>query len=119
MKWLYIGFAVLGGLIPTAYIYWRGYTDSDYQGGAFDLGLIFLGLGLGFMVVPLSAGAGLLVAALLHYVVYLVRRRRERPRGLPAWPNAGWTGSVSWAAQTRRDHTTARHGHDEESSRAN
>ena len=108
MRWLYIGLAVLGGLAPTIYIYLNAYNNPDYQGGAFDLGLVFLGLGLGFVAVPLGVGAGLLVAASVHIVLYLLRGRPGRARGIPDWPGNSATGEASWLSQARQDAAKSR-----------
>jgi hypothetical protein len=77
MKWVYLIFAILGGLAPTAYLYARTYAGTESKVGAFDLGLVFLGLGLSFMVMPIGVVAGLMVAGLVHLGLSLLRRRRR------------------------------------------
>jgi hypothetical protein len=84
MKWVYLIFAILGGLAPTAYLYARTYAGTESKVGAFDLGLVFLGLGLSFMVMPIGVVAGLMVAGLLHLGLSLLQRRRRSSVALAA-----------------------------------
>jgi hypothetical protein len=77
MKWVYLNFAVLGELALTAYLYAHTYAGAESKAGASDLGLIFLGLGLSFMVMPVGIVAGLLVAGLVHLGLSRYQRRRR------------------------------------------
>lgn len=87
MKWVYIIFGMLGGLVPGIYIFSRFYANPLLGG----LDLVLLSLGIGVLVTPLFLGAGLVVARLVHMALRLLRRYRgghrfltDRPKGHPA-----------------------------------
>ena len=95
MKWVYIIFGILGGLVPGIYIFSRIYANPLLEG----LDLVLLSLGIGVLVTPLFMGAGLVVARLIHMALGLFRRYRgghrfltDRPKGQPA-TGASW---VDW-----------------------
>ena len=87
MKWLYIIFGILGGLVPGIYIFTRFYPNPLLN----DLDLVLMSLGIGLLLTPLFMGAGLVVARLVHMGLGLLRRYRgghrfltDRPKGRPA-----------------------------------
>ena len=87
MKWVYIIFGILGGLVPGIYIFSRIYGNPLLEG----LDLVLLSLGLGALVTPLFIAGGLVVARLFHIALGRLRRYRgghrfltDRPKGHPA-----------------------------------
>ena len=73
MKWLYVAFALLGAVIPVAWVY----LDHLYLAvpGAFiDLGLLLFSFGLALLFIPVGVVGGIAVAGLLQIVWYFFRR---------------------------------------------
>ena len=75
-------FLIIGGVVIGPHV--LGVADSD------DIQLV-AGLGLGFLVVPLGVAAGLIVAAIFHVGLYLVRRRLKPSKGFSSLPGRGHT----------------------------
>jgi hypothetical protein len=85
MKWLYIGFAALGGITAAAIVVQRTSTYFHNVATAlerpdldFDIMLIY-GLGFGLLFVPPGMGVGLLVAFLINLAIEY-RAKMSRPR---------------------------------------
>lgn len=114
MKWIYISFGILGGLAPTAYLYARTYASAENKVGAFDLGLVFLGLGLSFMVMPIGIGAGLLVGGLVHLGWSLLQRRRRSSVPLAAQGEHQHGARHSWVTRGVAQGTNLRPGTEQE-----
>ncbi len=73
MKWLYVGMALLGAVIPVAWVY----LDHLYLAvpGAFiDLGLLLFSFGLALLFIPVGVVGGIVVAGLFQFGWYLYRR---------------------------------------------
>ena len=76
MKWMYIGSAIVGGLIPGIYLFSRFRVNS-----ALDLGdIALLSFGLGLAAAPLFFCLAVLTVRLLQLSLGLVRASR---RNLP------------------------------------
>jgi hypothetical protein len=119
MKWLYITFAILGGLAPTAYLYARTYAGAENKVGAFDLGLVFLGVGLSFTVMPIGVVAGLLVGGLVHLGWSQLQRRR-RPSATRLGQGNNQQGARQfWVARglEEQNHLTSASGEEDASRR--
>lgn len=114
MKWLYITFGILGGLVPAAYLYARTYANAENRVGAFDLGLFFLGLGLSFMVMPLGVAGGLLVAGLVHLSLNLLQRRRRPSAVLSGQGNNQQRARQPWVARGVAQGSNLRPGMEQE-----
>ena len=73
MKWLYVGMALLGAVIPVAWVY----LDHLYLAvpGAFiDLGLLLFSFGLALLFIPVGVVGGIVEAGLFQFGWYLYRR---------------------------------------------
>ena len=73
MKWLYVGMALLGAVIPVAWVY----VDHLYLAlpGAFiDLGLLLFSFGLALLFIPVGVVGGIVVAGLFQFGWYPYRR---------------------------------------------
>lgn len=73
MKWLYVAFALLGAVIPVAWVY----LDHRYLAvpGAFvDLGLLLFAFGLALLFIPIGVVGGIAVAGLFQIGWYMKRR---------------------------------------------
>ena len=102
MKWVYVVFGSLGGLVPAAYIYVRLSTSPNYTGAELDPVLALRGLSLGIFAVPVFVLAGLSVAALVHLSSSWIRRRSRGPWNRRR-SDAPLAGGSSWVTRTRRD----------------
>lgn len=67
MKQLYICLGVLGMLAPMGVLYALNY-DRKVPGAVIDLGLLFFSAGLSILFIPLGIGAGLVLAAVIHFL---------------------------------------------------
>ena len=75
ITWLYICLGALGGLAPVVILYAVNY-DRRVPGAFIDLGLLFFSAGVGILLVPVGLGAGVALAALVHWVLNRVNTRR-------------------------------------------
>jgi hypothetical protein len=67
MKQLYLCLGFLGMLAPMGVLYAVNY-DRKVPGALIDLGLLFFSAGVSILFIPLGIGAGLLLAAIIHFV---------------------------------------------------
>ncbi len=109
MKWVYIVFGFLGGLIPAAFIYFRLSTSPNYTGAELDPVLALRGLSLGIFAVPVFVLVGLSVAALVHLSSGWIRRR-SRGLGSLRDSDAPLAGGSSWVTRTRREQADSAKG---------
>lgn len=73
MKWLYVGMALLGAVIPVAWVY-VGHLYLAVPGAFIDLGLLLFSFGLTLLFIPVGVVGGIVVAGLFQFGWYLYRR---------------------------------------------
>ena len=65
MKWLYICLGTVGMLAPIGVLYAVNY-DRRIPGTVIDLGLLFFSTGVSIFFIPIGAGLGLALAAVIQ-----------------------------------------------------
>jgi len=67
MKWLYICLGSVGMLAPIGVLYAVNY-DRRIPGTVIDLGLLFFSTGVSIFFIPIGAGLGLALAAVIQFL---------------------------------------------------
>jgi hypothetical protein len=73
MTWLYVALALLGALIPVAWVY-LAHSHLSVPGAFIDLGLLTFSFGLALLFIPIGVVGGIAMAGLFHFGWYLARR---------------------------------------------
>ncbi len=73
MKWLYVALALVGALIPVAWVY-LDHLSLAVPGAFIDLGLLLFSFGLALLFIPVGVVGGISIAGLLHFGWYMARR---------------------------------------------
>ena len=95
MKWVYIIFGILGGLVPGIYLFSRFRVNSLLG----NIDQVLLSLGLGVLLTPLFMGGGLVVARLVDMGLRLLRGKRGGHRFLADRPKRKSGTRKSWVGR--------------------
>ena len=77
MKWVYIAFALLGGLVPGAYLFSRFRVNAVLD----DVDLLLLSFGLGLLAAPVFFGLAVVLVRLLYLLLRFLRGVLGNGRG--------------------------------------
>ena len=82
MKWLYIIFGILGGLVPATYIFSRVSSNRLLS----EPDLVLFSLGIGIIVAPLFMCLGIVIARIAELCLGFLRSTKRGSRHIPDWP---------------------------------
>jgi len=102
MKWIYIIFGILGGLVPAAYVYSRIYANGLHS----EPDMLLFSMGIGIIITPVFMCMGLIIARMVGMGLDFLWSPKRGARHIPAWPEDQPGNGASWVTRRLRDYST-------------
>ena len=104
MKWIYIIFGILGGLIPAAYVYSRIYANGLHS----EPDMLLFSMGIGLIVTPVVMCIGLIIARIVEMGLGFLWSPKIGARRTPEWHEDQPGNGSSWVSRRLRGHSSNR-----------